>query len=35
MIQAIALKPEYVASFNMDWWMLVLYPELDVRDTTY
>ena len=29
MIQAIALKPEYVGSFNMDWRMLVLYHELE------
>jgi hypothetical protein len=35
MIQAIALKQEYVGSFNMDWRMLVLYPELEARDTTY
>jgi hypothetical protein len=26
-------KPECVGSFNMDWWILVFYPEPEARDT--
>ena len=28
-------KPECVGSFNMDWWILVFYPEPEARDTIY
>jgi hypothetical protein len=28
-------KPECVGSFNMDWWILVFYPEPEVRDKIY
>jgi hypothetical protein len=28
-------KPEYVGSFNMDWWILVFYPEPEARDKIY
>jgi hypothetical protein len=28
-------KPEYVLSFNMGWWILVFYPELEARDNIY
>ena len=28
-------KPECVGSFNMDWWILVLHPEAEARDTIY
>ena len=28
-------KPECVLSFNMDWWMLVFYPEPEARDKIY
>jgi hypothetical protein len=28
-------KPEYVGSFNMDWRILVFYPEPEARDKIY
>jgi hypothetical protein len=28
-------KPECVLSFNMDWQILVFYPEPEARDTIY
>jgi hypothetical protein len=28
-------KPEYVESFNMDWRILVFYPEPEARDRIY
>ena len=28
-------KPECVGSFNMDWWILVFYPEPEARDKMY
>ena len=28
-------NPEYVGSFNMDWMILVLYPEPEARETIY
>ena len=28
-------KPEYVGNFNMDWRILVFYPEPEARDTIY
>jgi hypothetical protein len=28
-------KPECVGSFNMDWWILVFYPEPEARDKIY
>jgi len=28
-------KPECVLSFNMDWWILVFYPEPEARDKFY
>ena len=28
-------KPECVGSFNMDWRILVFYPELEARDIIY
>ena len=28
-------KPECVGSFNMGWWILVFYPELETRDKIY
>jgi hypothetical protein len=28
-------KPECVESFNMDWRILVFYPEPEARDTIY
>jgi hypothetical protein len=28
-------KPECVESFNMDWWILVFYPEPEARDKIY
>ena len=28
-------KPECVVSFNMDWWILVFYPEPEARDKIY
>jgi hypothetical protein len=28
-------KPECVASFNMDWRILVFYPEPEARDNIY
>ena len=28
-------KPECVGSFNMDWWILVFYPEPETRDNIY
>jgi len=28
-------KPECVLSFNMDWRILVFYPEPEARDTIY
>jgi hypothetical protein len=29
------VKPECVGSFNMDWWILVFYPEPEARDKIY
>ena len=28
-------KPECVGSFNMDWWILVFYPEPEAMDIIY
>jgi hypothetical protein len=28
-------KPESVGSFNMDWWILVFYPEPEAKDKIY
>jgi hypothetical protein len=28
-------KPDCVWSFNMDWWILVFYPEPEARDKIY
>ena len=30
-----SLKPECVGSFNMDWRILVFYPEPEARDKIY
>ena len=28
-------KPECVLTFNMDWWILVFYPEPQAKDKIY
>jgi hypothetical protein len=28
-------KPEFVGSFNTDWWILVFYPEPEAKDAIY